>query len=154
LLIEFIRDYKIGSDTNNSHNLWDFLTNAEKIIPCIPDLESLQIVNAMSFKGKIKPRFSFVKGKLNIECKITIVEEGHSFALDIKGSSIGATFALTMDVLINSSAKSTTEMQVKVRAETFGLLKAIPRSLVQQVVEETEKSMLVCIKQKLESATT
>jgi carbon monoxide dehydrogenase subunit G len=147
LLIEFTREYKLDSyDNNNTNNLWDFLTNAEKITACIPDLESLQIVNAKNFKGKIKPRFSFVKGKLNIECKIQIVKEGHSFALDIKGSSIGATFLLTMYVSIESSAKEATEMQVKVRAETFGLLKAIPKSLVQQVVEETEKSMLACIK--------
>lgn len=151
MLIEFVREYKFDSSVNN--NLWDFLTNAEKITICIPDLESLQILNTTSFKGKIKPRFSFVKGKLNIECNILIVEERHRFKLDIKGSSIGATFVLTIDVSINNSvAEETTKMHLKVTAETFGLLKAIPRSLVQQVVEETEKSMLVCINERVKAA--
>lgn len=144
LLIEFTREYKVDSDANS---LWNFLTNVERITTCIQDLESLQILSGSSFRGKIRPRFSFVKGKLNLECEILIIEERHDFRLDIKGSSIGATFSINMDVSIDSGAE--TGMRVKVKAETFGLLKAIPRSLIQQIVEETEKSMLACIKEKL-----
>lgn len=147
LLIEFTREYKVDSDANS---LWDFLTHVEKITTCIPDLESLQIVSGTTFKGKVRPRFSFVKGKLNLECEILVVEERHSFRFNVKGSSIGATFSATMDVSIDSGEDS--GMRVKVRAETLGLLKAIPRSLVQQVVEEIEKSMLACVKERLNAS--
>jgi len=143
--IELQREYKINSDVDS---LWSFLTDIEKITSCMTNLENLQILSATNFRGKIKPPFSFIKGKLSIECQIVEINEKQSFRLDIKGSSIGATFTITMAVSIISADE--TKMQVKVKAETFGLLKAIPKSLIQQVVEETEKSMLGCIKEKLE----
>lgn len=144
LLIEFTREYNVDLD---ARSLWDFLTHVERITTCIPDLESLQIVSGNRFKGKVRPRFSFIKGKLNLECEILVIEEGRSFRLDVQGSSIGATFSVIMDVSIDSGEAS--GMRVKVRGETLGLLKAIPRSLIQQIVEETEKSMLACIKERV-----
>jgi len=145
MVIELKKEYVINSDVEN---IWNFLTNLKEVTNCIPNLENLQIETPTKFKGKIRPPFSFVKGKFNIESEVKEFREKESLTIAMRGSSIGASFEVTMGITISSI--DGTEIQIDVRVETFGLLKTLPRSLIHQVVEDIETPMLRCIKAKLE----
>jgi len=145
MVIELKKEYVINSAVEN---VWNFLTNLKEVTGCIPNLENLQIETPTKFRGKIKPPFSFVKGKFNIESEVKEFREKESLTIALRGSSIGASFEVTMGITISSMVG--TKIQIDVRAETFGLLKTLPKSLIQQVVEHIETPILRCIKEKLE----
>lgn len=145
MVIELKKEYVINSDVEK---VWNFLTNPQSVASCIPNLESLQIETPRKFRGKIKPPFSFVKSKFNIESEVEEIKEKERFTVVVRGSSIGASFKGTMYFIISSIAG--TRIQVDLRVETFGLLKTIPKSLIHKAVEDTEMLMLKCIKEKLE----
>jgi carbon monoxide dehydrogenase subunit G len=68
--------------------------------------------------------------------------------IGVRGSSIGASLEITMDIIISAAAG--TKIQINARIETFGLLKTLPKSLIYKVVEDIETPILKCIKEKLE----
>ncbi len=144
-MIELNKEYAINSD---SEKVWSFLTDLQQLTGCIPNLENVQIEGSTKFKGKIKPPFSFIKGKLSIESEIVKFDGKDGFTATMKGSSIGASFQGTVSVAVLSAEG--TKIQIGARVETFGLLKTIPKSLIYKVVEDVETPMLRCIKEKLE----
>lgn len=144
-MIELKKEYVIDSDIES---VWNFLNDIKQVTGCIPNLENLQIDTPTKFRGKIKPSFSFIKGKFKIESEVKGSRKKESLAIIVKGSSIGASFEITMDMSLSSV--SGTKIQIDARIETSGLLKTLPKSLIQKVAEDIEAPMLGCIKEKLE----
>jgi len=144
-MIELKKEYVIDSDIES---VWNFLNDIKQVTGCIPNLENLQIDTPTKFRGKIKPPFSFIKGKFKIESEVKGSKEKESLTIIVKGSSIGASFEITMYISISSV--SGTKIQIGVKIETTGLLKTLPKSLIQKVAEDIEAPMLRCIKEKLE----
>jgi carbon monoxide dehydrogenase subunit G len=145
VLMEINKQYMISAGADK---VLSFLTDLKQVTSCIPNLENLQIETPTSFKGKIKPPFSFVKGRLNIESELLrqSSEKDGFFVATVKGSSIGASFQGTMQVTVSEGSS----IRIDAKVETFGLLKTIPKSLIYKAVEDIETPMLRCIKEKLE----
>ncbi len=145
MVIELKKEYLINADLDD---VWNFLTDLKEVTSCIPGLENLQIDGPTKFRGKIKPPFSFIKGRFSVESEIREFKEKESLTIAVRGSSVGASFEVTMKMNISNMAG--TRIQIDVRAETSGLLKTLPKSLIHKVVEEIETPMLKCIKERLE----
>lgn len=145
MIIELKKEYVINSELEN---VWNLLTNLKEVTSCIPWLENLQIETPTKFRGKIKPPFSFIKGRFNIESEVKESKEKEGLTIAVGGSSIGASFKGTMSITLSST--DGTKIEMNVRVETFGLLKTLPKSLIHKVVEDIETPMLKCIKEKLE----
>ncbi|MFQ5941397.1 MAG: CoxG family protein [Nitrososphaerales archaeon] len=145
MLIEVKKEYVINSDVEK---VWNFLTDLKEVTSCMPRLEKLQIETPTKFRGKIKPPFSFVKGRFKIESEIKQFREKESLTIGVRGSSIGSSFKITMGITI--SPMDGTKIQIDAKVETFGLLKPLPKSLIHKGIEDIETPMLSCIKEKLE----
>jgi carbon monoxide dehydrogenase subunit G len=143
VLMEIKKEYTISAVADKVLN---FLTDLKQVTGCIPNLESLEIETSTKFKGKIKPPFSFVKGRLSIESELVQSSGKDGFTATVKGSSIGASFQGTMHVTVSEG----TRIRIDAKVETFGLLRTIPKSLIYKVVEDIETPMLRCIQEKLE----
>jgi carbon monoxide dehydrogenase subunit G len=143
VLMEIKKEYTVSAEVDK---VLKFLTDLKQVTGCIPNLESLEIETSTKFRGKIKPPFSFVKGRLNIESELVQSSGKEGFIAMVKGSSIGASFQGTMQVIVSEG----TRVRIDAKVETFGLLKTIPKSLIYKVVEDIETPMLRCIKEKLE----
>jgi hypothetical protein len=143
VLIELKKEYVVNAGIEK---IWNFLTNLKEVTSCIPNLENLQIETPTKFRGKIKPPFSFVRGRLNIESEVQGFNEKERLTIAIKGTSIGASFRGTMQITLSAGTK----IQVDAKVETFGLLRTIPKSLIYKIVEDIETPVLKCIKGKLE----
>ncbi len=141
----FKKEYVINSEIEK---VWSFMTDVKMITGCIPYLEDLQIESPTRFIGKIKPPYSFIRGKFNINSEIKKVQEKEHLKIIVKGSSIGSSLEITMHVIILPAEG--TKIQLDVEVKTFGLLKPIPKSLIYKAVDDIEKLMLSCIKERLE----
>jgi carbon monoxide dehydrogenase subunit G len=145
LYLLFKKEYVINSEIEK---VWSFLTDIKMVTDCIPYLEGLQIESPTRFIGKIKPPYSFIRGKFNINSEIEKVQEKERLKIIVKGSSIGSSFEITMHVVI--LPVEGTKIQLDVEVKTFGLLKPLPKSLIYKAVDDIEKLMLSSIKERLE----
>lgn len=141
----FKKEYTINSEIEK---VWDFLTNIEMVTDCIPYLEDLHIVSSSTFTGKAKPPFSFIRGNFKINSEIEKIKEKEHLKVTVKGSSIGSSFEIIMQV--DMLPVDGTKLQLDIEVKTFGLLKPIPKSLIFKGVEDIEKLMLKNIKDVLE----
>ena len=140
--MEIRKEYVINASADKVRN---FLTDLKQVTSCIPNLEKAEIETPAKFKGKIKPPFSFVKGRLAIESEL--VQSGKDgFTAIVKGSSIGASFHATLHIMITEG----TAVRIDAKVETFGLLRTIPKSIIYKTVEDIETPMLQCIREKVE----
>lgn len=139
--IELKKEYTINT---NIDKVWDLFRDLEQITGCIPNIEDVKI-NGTKFRAKIRPPFSFIKGKFKVESEMYEVEDKR-LRISMKGSSIGSSFELMLMILLTDNTK----IHADIVAETYGLLKTIPKSLIQKIVESIEEPMLKCMKEKLE----
>jgi carbon monoxide dehydrogenase subunit G len=145
LQLVFKKEYVINSEIEK---VWNFLTDIKMVTSCIPHLEDLQIESPTKFAGKTKPPYSFIRGKFKINSEIEIIQEKECLKIIVNGSSIGSSLEITMNVVI--LPVDGTKIQLDVEVKTFGLLKPIPKSLIYKAVDDIEKLMLSCIKERLE----
>jgi carbon monoxide dehydrogenase subunit G len=141
----FKKEYVINSEIEN---VWSFMTDIKMITGCMPYLEDLQIESPTKFTGKIKPPFSFIRGKFGINSEIEELKKKENLKITVKGKAIGSSFEITMHVAF--FPVDGTKIQLDVEVKTSGLLKPIPKSLKFKAVEDIEKLMLSSIKEKLE----
>ncbi len=139
--IKIKREYNINAKLESVFNLF---VDPKVISQCVPNLEEIKIEDN-GFKGKIKPPFTFIKGKFNIETFISQVKDKDFINIDIKGRSIGSSFIIKIIL----SFTNNTLILADIDAEVTGLLKAIPSSLINKVIEDTETHMINCLKSKL-----
>lgn len=125
-----------------------FLTDIERVTYCIPYFEDLRIESSSKFTGKVKPPFSFMRGNFKIISEIQQIKEKERLKVIVKGSSIGSSFDIIMQIEILPIEG--TKLQLDIQIKTSGLLKPLPKSLIFKGVEEIEKIMLFNIKEKLE----
>ena len=118
------------------------------VTSCIPHLEDLQIESPTKFAGKVKPPYSFIRGRFKINSEIDLIQEKESLKIVVNGSSIGSSLEITMHIVI--LPVEGTKIQLEVEVKTFGLLKPIPKSLIYKAIDDIEKLMLSCIKERLE----
>ncbi len=141
----FKKEYVINSEIEK---VWNFLTDIKMVTGCIPHLEGLEIESPTKFAGKVKPPYSFIRGRFKINSEIELIQEKESLKIIVNGSSIGSSLEITMHVVI--LPVEGTKIQLDVEVKTFGLLKPIPKSLIYKAIDDIEKLMLSCIKERLE----
>ena len=140
--MEIRKEYAINASADRVLN---FLTDLKQVTSCIPNIENAEIETPARFRGKIKPPFSFVKGRITIESELAQSRKD-GFTATVKGSSIGASFHATLHITVAEG----TVVRIDAKVETFGLLRTIPKSIIYKAVEDIETPMLQCIREKVE----
>ncbi len=144
MVLTLSKEYEFNSSIDD---IWRVLTDLSKITRCIPNIEDVKIED-YRFKARVKPPFSFIKGKFNIESKIKELREKEFILVYVKGSSIGAEFEISMSITI-SIFEGITRLKADIIIDTHGLLKTLPNSLVYKVVDDIEGYTIRCIKEQL-----
>ncbi len=70
--------------------VWDFLLNPNDIGPCFPDLQSLEVTSADSFRAKVRVGLSVVKGAMEFEFRTADKVPPHSAKLVGTGRGVGS----------------------------------------------------------------
>ncbi|MCS6768751.1 MAG: SRPBCC domain-containing protein [Candidatus Nitrosocaldus sp.] len=121
--------------------LWSALRDAGRIARCIPHAEDVR-VEGNRLSAKVRPPYSFIRGRFSIDAEIVEVDEGRRrMSVMVKGSSIGSSFSAMLTISLVQDGLAST-----VTADTHGLLRTLPRSLVEKVVDDAMERFLSCIR--------
>ncbi len=71
--------------------VWEFLLNPNEIGPCFPDLQSLEVTSADSFRAKLKVGLSVVRGTMEFEFRTVDKVPPQSAKLVGTGRGVGST---------------------------------------------------------------
>src|SRR3989344_4312398 len=118
--------------------VWKLVSDPKEISRCLPGLESFEEKKNNHFIAKVKPKFSFVSGSLELDIQVVSLKNKNA-KIKMSGKSIGTTFNILTEVLWSADMKP------------GGLMKAVPESITKGAAEQLADEIFSCMKKKIES---
>jgi uncharacterized protein len=116
--------------------VWDKLRDLHFVVGCVPDVEPGARVEKDSARFTIRPGFAFVRGKLEAIMRLVEAVEGESLRYAVTTKGVGNSSEVQTELKLAPEGQGT---QVRWSAEITqlgGLLKAVPRGLIQAAAQK------------------
>jgi carbon monoxide dehydrogenase subunit G len=112
--------------------VWDKLTDARYVVPCLPDLDAVKEIDADHAVCTIKPGFSFVRGTLEMTVRIFDRVPGRAAKMVMDSKGIGTSSTVEASFVLEPREGGGCRMNWTAEvAKLGGLLKAAPTGLLQ-----------------------
>ncbi len=126
------------------------LSDAGFLVRCIPDAQ-ISVATADRAAWKLKPKLSFLSGSLDAVLEATSREPGKAVAFRIVTKGIGASATVTTRLEFRESDGGTTVHWMGDLVEVTGLLKMVPKGLLQSTAGKVIDDVWVAVTGKLMS---
>ena len=107
------------------------LLNPAFVAGCIPDVEAVARAEGDTIACTLRPGFSFVRGTLDLTVHLEGAEAGRRIKYMIETKGIGTSSAVEVELDLVGSTGGTVVHWTAIVKELGGLLKALPKGLVQ-----------------------
>jgi len=124
------------------------LSDAGFLASCLPDA---QVSEATPDKAvwKLKPKLAFLTGSLNVEMTSTGREPGESAAFKIVAKAIGASSTVVTALTFTEADGGTAVQWTGDLTEVTGLLKMVPKGLLQGSAQKVIEDVWEAVRAKL-----
>lgn len=111
--------------------VWSCLADMEFVSRAIPDVEKVTKLDATGFSCRVRPRFSFLSGTLDLTFEISGVIPPKQMKIRSRGKGIGAAVVVEAEVQLSAEERATRLHWTGMIVSREGLLKPIGASLIQ-----------------------
>jgi carbon monoxide dehydrogenase subunit G len=118
------------------------------LVGCLPDAKVL-VATADRAVWKLKPSVSFLSGSLESALTVAAREPGQSVAYQIVTKAIGASSTVVVRMTFQAAPTGTAVHWVGDLMEVTGLLKMVPKGLVQSTAEKVIGDVWAAVDAKL-----
>jgi carbon monoxide dehydrogenase subunit G len=126
------------------------LSDAGYLANCLPDAEVSE-ATAEKAAWKLKPKLSFITGSLNVEMTRTALEPGKSVAFKVFAKAIGASSTVLTQLTFAESGGGTAVHWTGDLTEVTGLLKIVPKGLIEGSARKVIDDVWAAVAAKLDS---
>jgi carbon monoxide dehydrogenase subunit G len=132
--------------------VWSKLTDARFLVKCIPDLESVSVLEPDHLKMVLRPSLAFVRGTLDVDLRVFDAVPQKSVRIVNLGKGIGS--SSTVEAILNFSAADAGTLvhwtaEVK---ELGGLLKLVPPGLIRGAAQKVINDAWTIVEAKIQEA--
>ncbi len=129
--------------------VWGFLIDPKKFSECIPDLQSLEVLED-KVRANVKTALTAISG--NITFEFTYVEKNAPAHAKIEGTGKGlkSIFRFKGILDLEELAPGTTAVNWKTEIEPVGLVAQLGQRVLAPAIENTAQKIMTNLKQKLE----
>ena len=144
----------VGQETFSQpqDKIWDKVSDLQFMSRFIPDLDRIEQVAADQLLCRVKPKFAFLTGSLQLRFTVLQRDPPNHLKISIVGKKIGA--GLTLEVILSLATDSQTclSWEAEIQQRT-GLLKPIGNSLIQGAAENIIATLWTSFHQALSDET-
>lgn len=132
--------------------VWDFLFDISQLSQCIPGIESVEVVDDKTYRGKLVVRVGPIKSEFTGKVTLTAKDALNGIAGTVEGddkssaSSIKATFTGTL-----TPVDGGTEAAFQVDANLRGRLAQFGGPVITATAKKLTAEFAKCLKERLES---
>jgi uncharacterized protein len=143
-MLKYGGEYKIDLPREE---VWEFITDPQKVVPCIPDLLESHFEGENRFQAIVKVGVGPVRGKFKLNCELSTVEPGVVMALPINGGGMGSGVDMKAEVTL-SDIENGTLLKWECEGAVSGPIASIggrlidnqAKKIIQKVFENLEKA--------------
>jgi carbon monoxide dehydrogenase subunit G len=129
--------------------LWSKLSDAQFLIQCIPGVESVSQAEPQTGVCVLRPGFAFVRGTLEITLRVVDPVPEKSVGYQVRSKGIGSTSTVDAGLNFHPLESGTQVHWIADIQELGGLLKAVPRGLIQASAQKVIADVLTSIENHL-----
>lgn len=132
--------------------VWDFLFDIPQLSQCIPGIESVEVVDDKTYRGKLVVRVGPIKSEFTGQVTLTAIDAPNRIAGTVQGddrasaSSVKATFTGTLNPVPDG-----TEAAFEVEANLRGRLAQFGGAVITATAKKLTAEFAKCLKERLES---
>ncbi len=131
--------------------VWDFLSNPNKVVTCVPGAQITEEVDERNYKGQVSMKFGPVAAKYNGE--ITIQElDTDNYNMLLKGRGLDAKGKGSADMIMNGKLKEKdggTEVEYSMEVSITGMLAQFGSRLITDVSNQVVNQFISNFKSQL-----
>ncbi len=130
--------------TVEPESFWGFLSTPEKVVTCVPGVQSFKIENQI-INAKIKVGIGFIKGTFDTVTRIIKNDAENRVAeLEISGSGNMGSFSATVSVQLSPSSGSKYTVAYSADAKVSGTMGTLAAPIVNGAIKNVVKDFLKC----------
>lgn len=130
--------------------VWKFLTDPQAIAQCVPDVESLDVVDPSRFKAQVKAGIGPVRGKFGFDVVWKELTEPSRARMSAQGKSGGS--AVTVDSTMDlADAGGETDLAWSADVVAHGLIASVGARLLDGFAKKQTEQFFGCIKERVTS---
>ncbi len=127
------------------------LGDAEFLVGCIPDVESVTKADPVEATCIIRPQFAFVRGTMELSIRVVEVLPGQSVKLLLHSKGMGNTSTVEASLTFAAQGEGTrVHWQAQV-TERGGLLKMVPEGLIRGAAQKIIADAWLAVERRLSS---
>ncbi len=116
--------------------VWAKLRDLPFLVSCIPDVEPGAQVETDRAQLTIRPGFSFVRGKLDATMQLAEAVEGEKLRYTVASKGVGSSSEVQTELRLEPKGQGTLVRWTAEVTQLGGLLKAVPRGLIQAAAQK------------------
>ena len=121
-------------------DLWALLTNTAFVSRVIPDVDRIDRIDVSGFVCRVRPRFSFLTGSLELTFELTDLLPQERLKVRSRGKGIGAAVVVESELCLVSVESGTEVRWTGTIVSREGLLKPVSAGLIQGAAQRVIES--------------
>ncbi|QRF74764.1 hypothetical protein Thermo_00254 [Thermoplasmatales archaeon] len=148
--MQFNGEFEVAAPINE---VYSFLSDIDKIIAIIPDLLSVEKIDANSSRLSVKAGLSFIKGKFNLLFEIKDRKEDESVAVSARGSGSGSSLDLKASYALRPVDAGKTAVSWNVEMTMGGMVASMGSRVLNGAAEKYIKTLTASFQRSFEDGT-
>jgi carbon monoxide dehydrogenase subunit G len=131
--------------------VWAFLIDAEKVGPCGPGVESVEVIDPTHFKARAKVGIGFISARFNVDMELAEQTPPERAVIKAHGQAPGSAVDATASMTLSESPEGVTVMDWVADVVISGTLASVGARLIEGTAKKMIGQTFDCIRAKLEA---
>ncbi|MBI4769308.1 MAG: carbon monoxide dehydrogenase subunit G [Chloroflexi bacterium] len=132
--------------------VWEFLTDAEKVTQCAPGVESVEVlIPNEKFRATAAIGFGSVKARFVGEGEFVEMDPPHRARLKAHGAAPGSAADIDSEMILSEGPDGSTDMKWTANVMILGTLASLAARLMGSITHKLTAEFFTCLKKRIEA---
>ncbi len=131
--------------------VWSFVVDPHEVGKCLPDVQSLEVLDGGKFKAVVRVGVSFIKGNFAFDVAMLDLEGPRHARITGHGGGLGSAVDVDSTIELSDGEGNTTSLAWKADVVVSGTIASVGARLLNSTVEKKTADLFECMKAQLEA---
>ena len=131
--------------------VWQFLTDPQVVARCVPDVDSLEVVDSAHFKAQVRAGIGPVRGKFGFDVAWKELREPDHAHMTAQGKTPGSAVTVDSTMDLAETAPEETELTWNADVIVHGMIASVGARLLDGFAKKQAEQFFGCIRRSLDN---
>lgn len=131
--------------------VWSFVTDPHAMSKCLPDVQSLEVLDGGKFKAVVRVGVSFIKGNFAFDVAMLDLDAPRHARITGHGGGLGSGVDVDSTIELSDGEGDTTSLTWKADVVVSGTIASVGARLLNSTVEKKTAELFDCMRVQIEA---